>query len=302
MISKLFWRYERSRSYPALARHAQVRRSFTYGTQATINVLTVPKCMDDAVWSLWSWMRVLEGKVTPRLFVDGIVTEEHRRLFENHFPGIHVHELRPWLGQRQDLGPQLRKLISAFPLGGKAALVAALSQDGPSIYSDSDILAFNRPAQLIDGLSGNKPLYMLDRYGSNYGPAVVAAVREQQLSLPDQVNSGLIVLPKNCVNLAALEDFLVRFSGWEQLGQSWFSEQTLVALMMSVAKGEPLKRDDYVVSLDRQFVFERDVDYRHIAVRHFTGPVRHVMYLKGIPFLIKQMAMKQADMKPAERT
>ncbi len=296
MISKLFWRYERSRSYPALAQHAQVRRSFSYGTQATINVLTVPKCMDDAVWSLWSWMRVLEGKVTPRLFVDGVVTEEHRGLFENHFPGIHVHELRPWLGQRQDLGPQLRKLITAFPLGGKAALVAALSQDGPSIYSDSDILAFNRPAQLIDGLSSNKPLYMLDRYGSNYGPAVVAAVNEQHLSLPDQVNSGLIVLPKNCLSLAALETFLERFTGWEQLGQSWFSEQTLVALMMSVAKGEPLKHDDYVVSLDRQFVFERDVDYRHIAVRHFTGPVRHVMYLKGIPFLIKQFT------KPAERT
>ena len=296
MISKLFWRYERSRSYPALAQHAQVRRSFSNGTQATINVLTVPKCMDDAVWSLWSWMRVLEGKVTPRLFVDGVVTEEHRGLFENHFPGIHVHELRPWLGQRQDLGPQLRKLITAFPLGGKAALVAALSQDGPSIYSDSDILAFNRPAQLIDGLSSNKPLYMLDRYGSNYGPAVVAAVNEQHLSLPDQVNSGLIVLPKNCLSLAALETFLERFTGWEQLGQSWFSEQTLVALMMSVAKGEPLKHDDYVVSLDRQFVFERDVDYRHIAVRHFTGPVRHVMYLKGIPFLIKQFT------KPAERT
>ena len=296
MISKLFWRYERSRSYPALAQHAQVRRSFTYGTQATINVLTVPKCMDDAVWSLWSWMRVLEGKVTPRLFVDGIVTAEHRRLFENHFPGIEVHELRPWLGQRQDLGPQLRKLITAFPLGGKAALVAALSQDGPSIYSDSDILAFNRPAQLIDGLRGDKPLYMLDRYGSNYAPDVVAAVREQHLSLPDQVNSGLIVLPKGCLNLTALETFLERFTGWEELGLNWFSEQTLVALMMSVAKGEPLKRDDYVVSLDRQFVFERDVDYRHIAVRHFTGPVRHVMYLKGIPFLIKQLT------KQVERT
>ena len=287
MISKLFWRYERSRSYPTLTRHAQVRRSFAYGPMATINVLTVPKCMDDAVWSLWSWMRVLEGKVTPRLFVDGAVTAEHRRLFDDHFSGIQVHELRPWLGQRQDLGPQLRRLITSFPLGGKAALVAALSQDGPSIYSDSDVLAFNRPTQLIDGLTGKKPLYMLDRYGSNYASVVVEAVQEQQLSLPDQVNSGLIVLPKNSLNLTALEEFLERFAGWEQLGQSWFSEQTLIALMLSAAQGEPLKRDDYVVSLDRQFVFERDVDYRRIAVRHFTGPVRHVMYLKGIPFLIK---------------
>ncbi len=288
MITRLFWYYERKRSYPALARHDQVRRAFAYGTEATINVLTVPRCMDDAVWSLWSWLKVLEGKVTPRLFVDGAVTAEHRRMFADHFPGMQVEELRPWLSRRQDLGTHLRRLIPAFPLGAKAALMVALSQDGPAIYSDSDVLAFNLPTQMMDGLGQGRASYMLDRYGSNYSPAVLEAIGAQRIALPEQVNSGLVALPRGCLDLGMLEGFLERFTGWDRLKDSWFSEQTLVAMLLGAAKAEALDRDDYVVSLDRQFVFERDVEYARIKVRHFTGPVRHVMYLKGIPYLMNQ--------------
>jgi hypothetical protein len=43
-----------------------------------------------------------------------------------------------------------------------------------------------------------------------------------------------------------------------------------------------------VVSLNRQFFHEKAEDYSSIAVRHFTGPVRHVMDLKGIPFLYRR--------------
>ena len=292
MITRLVWYYERRRSYPALARHGEVRRSFAYGTNASISVLTVPRCMDDAVWSLWSWLSVLEGKVTPRLFVDGAVSDQQRRQFDDHFPGIQIEELRPWLSRRQDLGPQVRKLIQAFPLGAKAALIAALSQDGPSIYSDSDVLAFNLPCQMMDGLARTRPQYMLDRYGSNYSPAVMAAAKAQGIALPEQVNSGLVALPKGCLDLALLERFLERFTAWDQLKDSWFSEQTIIAMLLGAAQGEALDRDDYVVSLDRQFVFERDVEYAKIKVRHFTGPVRHVMYLKGIPYLLKRTRQK----------
>jgi hypothetical protein len=287
MITKLFWHYERRRSYPALARHGEVRRSFAYGTQAEVAVLTVPKCMDDAVWSLWSWMSVLEGQVTPRLFVDGAVSATQRQVFSDHFPGIRIDELRPWLALRQDLGPNIRKLIEVFPLGAKAALILALSVDGPAIYSDSDVLAFNAPEQLMAGLRKCRPMYMLDRYGSNYTPAVVAAIQAQGLPLPDHVNSGLVALPKGCLDLALLERFLAGFTAWDRLKESWFSEQTLVAMLLGAAHGEALDRDDYVVSLDRQFVFERDVEYQRVKVRHFTGPVRHVMYLKGIPWLLQ---------------
>jgi hypothetical protein len=292
VISKLVWYYERNRGYPALARHREVRRRFRYGDRLRLAVLAVPKGMDDAIWALWSWMRELEGIAFPSLFVDGVVPPERRRELEEHFPGIEVQELGPWLRRRDDLGPQVRRLIDAFPLGKKAALVAALSLDGPSLYSDSDVLAFNRPEQLITALEAGRHLHMLDRYGSNFAPAVLEAIRAKGLPLADQLNSGLLLLPKGGLDLAALERFLEGFDAWERLRESWFSEQTLLGMAMSLAGSTPFDQDDYVVSLDRQFVFEKDVDYAGIAARHFTGPVRHVMYLKGIPWLLAREGVR----------
>jgi hypothetical protein len=285
MISKLLWYLERSRSYPALRGHARHRRRFATGDEATLAVLTTPRCLDDAVWALWSFLRALEGRITPRLFVDGTLTPEQRQVFADHFPGMAVDELKPWLAARSDLGPGIRRLITSFPLGGKAALVSCLGVDGPAIYSDSDVLAFNPPFALMDGLARGQAMYLLDGDHSNYTESVVAAVAAQGRRLLPLVNSGLVALPHGLITPALLEDFLAGFTAWDSLRESWFGEQTMVAMLLAAVGGQALPREEYVVSLQRQFFFERDVDYRRIAVRHFTGPVRHVMYLKGIPFL-----------------
>lgn len=284
MISKLLWYLERSRRCPPPPR---IKRRFATGNEATLAVLTTPKCIDDAVWSLWSWLRALEGRITPRLFVDGPLSPAQRALFTEHFPGIPVDELRPWLAARSDIGPNTRRLIGSFPLGGKAALVACLGVDGPAIYSDSDVLAFTPPTRMMDGLAASTAQYLLDGATSNYDRVISAAATARGLELPPTVNSGLIALPRGVVTPALLEDCLTDFTAWDGLRESWFSEQTLVAVMMGRVGGQPLPAPEYVVSLQRQFVFERDIDYRRIAVRHFTGPVRHVMYLKGIPFLTR---------------
>jgi hypothetical protein len=288
VISKLVWYYERKRSYPALARHREVRRKFRHGDRVRLAVLTVPKCIDDAIWSLWTWMHELEGIAWPSLFVDGKISDEQRHELEAHFPGIVIEELMPWLKRRTDFGPQMQRLIDAFPLGKKTALVAALSIDGMALYSDSDVLAFNRPTQLLAGIEEKKSFYMLDRYGSNYAPVVLDGIKEQGLTIADQLNSGLILLPHHCLDMAAMERFLARFTAWDRLSENWFTEQTTTGLMLTQAGAQPLDKDAYVVSLQRQFVFERDVDYSQIAARHFTGPVRHVMYLKGLPWLLRR--------------
>ncbi|MFM6623620.1 MAG: hypothetical protein ACKPJO_31330, partial [Dolichospermum sp.] len=66
---------------------------------------------------------------------------------------------------------------------------------------------------------------------------------------------------------------------------SWFVEQTILAVLMKQAGGTPLSKSKYVVSSQRQFYFEKDVNYHQISVRHFVTPVRHLMYSKGMPLL-----------------
>lgn len=282
MISKLLWYLERSRRCPP---PPHIPRRFATGNEATLAVLTTPKCTGDALWSLWSWSRALEGRISPRLFVDGVLTPEQRALFGRYFPDMPVDELRPWLAARRDLGPNVRKLIASFKMGGKSALVACLGADGPAIYSDSDVLAFRPPTQLMEGLATRTAQYLLDGDASNYDRVVKANAIARGLPLPPTVNSGVLTLPHGVVTPATLEHSLTGFTEWESLNESWFSEQTLTALLMGQVTSQPLPALEYVVSLQRQFFFEHDVDYTRTVVRHFTGPVRHVMYLKGIPFL-----------------
>ena len=58
--------------------------------------------------------------------------------------------------------------------------------------------------------------------------------------------------------------------------------------MLQDVNAEALPTSRYVISVCRQFYWERDVDYKTIAARHFTGPVRHVMYGKGMPWVLRQ--------------
>ena len=57
---------------------------------------------------------------------------------------------------------------------------------------------------------------------------------------------------------------------------------------MKQSGAKPLPRKRYVVSTQRQFYFEEDVDYDQMSLRHFVTPVRHLMYSKGMPKLWKQ--------------
>ena len=58
--------------------------------------------------------------------------------------------------------------------------------------------------------------------------------------------------------------------------------------MLQQLHAEPLSSSRYVISIRRQFYWEKDVDYTNIVARHFTGPVRHVMYKYGIPIILSQ--------------
>ena len=68
----------------------------------------------------------------------------------------------------------------------------------------------------------------------------------------------------------------------------WWIEQTILSALFGNMDARALPLDRYVVSLKRQLPFEEDVDYAKICVRHFVSPVRHLMYKKGIPLLLKQ--------------
>jgi hypothetical protein len=75
---------------------------------------------------------------------------------------------------------------------------------------------------------------------------------------------------------------------WRPPGGSWFAEQTVLSIMLRDVDTEALPSNRYVISNCRQFYWEKDVDYKKIVARHFTGTVRHVMYRYGLPEILRQ--------------
>jgi hypothetical protein len=98
----------------------------------------------------------------------------------------------------------------------------------------------------------------------------------------------LLYIPKGALFPDLAKQLL---STWNPPVTSWYTEQTTLGALMRKANASPLPKDRYVISIRRQFYWERDVDYGAIVARHFTGTVRHVMYKSGMPLVFRQSKM-----------
>jgi len=120
----------------------------------------------------------------------------------------------------------------------------------------------------IEELNGKAPI----------DSAVLAIAQSQGRSINSALNSGLFFAPALSLSLAAVLDVVAQYAPpW----RSWFTEQSLFGLLFSLNHGQPLPRNLYVVDTRGQFLGQKDFSYSHIVARHFTFPVRHLMYRRG---------------------
>ena len=129
------------------------------------------------------------------------------------------------------------------------------------------------------------PLYIQERGEVNIDPLVVAQLEKNDLDYAATINTGFFCLPKGSLDPTLISDIAAALP-FDKL--NWFCETTLIAALIQAASGKPLSRERYIVSTQRQFYFEDDVEYSSIAARHFVTPVRHVMYKFAMPYLIER--------------
>jgi hypothetical protein len=182
--------------------------------------------------------------------------------------------------------PHVAKLARIHPLGRKLAGLLSLQENADVLYADADVLLFGPVPELEAAWrAGGPPLYNQD-VGQLHADQALLAHAERIGAPPPaaNLNSGLLFLPRGCLDLALAERLL---AGVERT-DSWYIEQTVVALLLGAAGAEPLPADRYVVSTRGQFYFETDVPSAGLAARHFTSPVRHLMYGRAMPLLWRQ--------------
>jgi hypothetical protein len=282
LTTRPVWNWEKKRSYPIRQQWHDLPPMPATGALPLV-MLTTPGGFDDVMWAAWSWLRFVGPDVQFHLIIDGEPTPGQRSALERLSPGAQLVSRRDLLAQIGPWPESVRAFVERHPLGRKLALTLLYQERGPLLYLDSDILAFNDPRELREAFrTPGAARFMLEADAGNWDPQVVAAAQTMGLVPRHGLNSGLLLLSRNSLNLDTTARLLAAQTG----AASWFTEQTLLALLMP-PEAEPLPPQRYVISTQRQFYWEQDVDYDAIAVRHFTGPVRHVMYLRGLPILAR---------------
>jgi hypothetical protein len=286
LFTKPVWWWERTRSFPIRSRYRQLPPLPVKGGRVRFVVLTAPETLSDALWAAWSWYRYLRhADCKLEIAVDGVVSAAQSAAAAQMFPGLAIYPAESACRYVYEREPELEIFFHGHPTGRKLALILALSDQGPVLYSDHDVLAFNPPHELLACIRRNVACYFPEEADGTRDPSIVERAISLGLDYIPGFNSGFLYIPHGALPMKKAAEILAT---WRPPSGSWFTEQTVLSVLLRDVNAEALPSSRYVVSICRQFYWERDVDYKTIAARHFTGTVRHVMYRYGMPAILER--------------
>jgi len=288
LLTKPIWWWERRRSYEIPSRFDRLPSiPVTRGAKRFI-VLTTVASLNDALWAAWSWHRFLQDHFELQLVVDGRITESQKQAAARLFPGLRMFAVETLLADFRKTVPGFTPFFDHHPLGKKLGLILALQREGPLLFSDHDVLAFNLPDEILSQAAADVPFYIAEEHDGVFDEEILQRARELGVDHARELNSGLLYVPRGSLSVELAAKLL---ADWRPPLRSWFTEQTVLSVLMHQADARSLPRAGYVISNRRQFYWEKDCDYTAIVARHFTKTVRHVMYARGMPELLQQSKM-----------
>ena len=174
-----------------------------------------------------------------------------------------VAEFRP-----KNLPERLQNYVATHPVGKQLGLIMSLPRFGPSLYLDADVLFFPGAAKLmLDSQSSSAPaFYLADCQESSLDPRILFGPNESK----DPVNCGFLLLFEKLDWSLCLERF-ERLDGTPE----YFTNQTLIHLVMHANGARPLDPERYVLQLDDQCLYRDRYADPALVLRHYVNPVRH---------------------------
>lgn len=257
----------RRRAYRALLpvvvrRPVRPPRDVPFSVFAYSNEDSVP----EQVRSIRSFLRHVGRPKSYTVVSDGSHSEESVRLLQKIDPVVSVRPSGEYLPP--DLPERFRLYVTTYPMGKQLGLIMSLPRDGPTLYADSDILFFPGAGDLVRcaAARGVPAFYLPD---CQQGSADERIFRwPNETSHP--VNSGLLLLFKKLDWSLGIQRYL------ELEGEpNFFTNQTIVHLVMHANGAAPLDERKYILQLDDQTIYPDRYAGAGLALRHYVNPVRH---------------------------
>jgi len=165
------------------------------------------------------------------------------------------------------LADDVRAYLAQHPTGKQLALLMSLPANGPTLYTDSDVLFFPGAHVIVDLAQAESvsAFYLADFQFSGDERLIVAASEKQ-----NPANTGFVFLFQKLDWSLALER-LARLDG----APSFFTNQTVTHLCLHANGARAFDPHKFILQLDDQTIYHDKYARPSLVMRHYVNPVRH---------------------------
>ncbi|WP_207429618.1 hypothetical protein [Pedobacter sp. SYSU D00535] len=237
------------------------------------------KDFNEQILSIFSFLKYVGEPNLWIIYSDGTHTERQKALL-NTFPFLQlrctdfgslscVHK-----DSLKDYKEQLIDYAKKQPLGKKLLCYLNHSIEMPTLFLDSDILFYSQATILHTIIKESCNGWYLpdDTWG-----CLDSRYKEKTQRQLYQANSGFFLINREIENLKEGLDFLKSLN----FTYEYFSEQTTFHILFRSNNFLPLDPRIFILNSGDQFDFSYLKTREEMAMRHYTGPVRHKMWQKN---------------------
>jgi len=196
---------------------------------------------------------------------DGSYTSASIELLEKIDNCVRVQTTAPPLPSR--LPENVQSYLTNHFTGKQLALIMSLPADGPTLYTDADVLFFPQATQLADlSRAQSVSAFYLGDYQFSADQRLIQDATEKE----GPVNMGFLLLFRRL-------DWSVGLERLKMLNgvPNFFTTQTVVHLSMHANSALAFDPHTFVLQADDEFIYRDRYAGNSIAVRHYVNPVRH---------------------------
>jgi hypothetical protein len=237
----------------------------------------------EQVLSIFSFIKYVGKPISWIIYSDGSHTPLEIDLIENAIPWVKIIKynlddeselvkkvkpaLLPWFNEFLDYAKHK-------PLGKKLFYYLNHTIERSTLFTDSDIIFYEKADLLKTHLDKQNAGYYLPDI--NWGSLDSRYTDNNQPQLY-QVNSGFFIVNREIEILSEGLSYLKKYN----FEYEYFSEQTIFHALFLNNGFVPLDPRIFIINVDDQFDFSNLCSRSNMAIRHFTGPVRHKMWQKN---------------------
>ncbi|WP_026463751.1 hypothetical protein [Adhaeribacter aquaticus] len=236
----------------------------------------------DQILSILSYLRYLGKPISWTIYSDGSHTTQQINLLKSGFDFVEIKgqewenvnklpdNCKPALKLYE---PQLLHYAKNVPLGKRLFYYLNHEIKYPTLFLDADILFYDKATVFDLILQEDVNGWFLPDDGWGCLDSRYIKTTPKQMY---QVNGGFFLINKELANLTEGLEFLKSLN----FEYEYFSDQNVFHILFRENGFMPLDPRIFILNSNDQFDFSYLYPKDQMAIRHYTGPVRHKMWQK----------------------